>query len=167
MDSPHKGQWHGALVYSLICAWTNGWANIQDICELRRHRAHYDVTVMEICKNINRSTTVKLTRWVIKNMFGNKKNLVSNSARSNPVNCVISLGRFNRHFINITKNITEAYLGHARKIFSNTGSVIANTDPVITNTDLVITNMDPVIANTDLVITNTDPVITNTDPVIA
>ena len=70
-------------------------------------------------------------------------------------------------FYLIHHKTTEAYLGHARKIFSNTGSVIANTDPVITNTDLVITNMDPVIANTDLVITNTDPVITNTDPVIA
>ena len=74
----------------------------------------------------------------------------------------------NPFFVNENhSNSTEAYLGHARKIFSNTGSVIANTDLVITNTDLVITNTDPVIANTDLVITNTDPVITNTDPVIA
>ena len=26
-DSPHKGQWRGALMFSLICAWKNGWAN--------------------------------------------------------------------------------------------------------------------------------------------
>ena len=47
VDSPHKGQWRGALVFSLICAWTNGWDN-RNAGDLRRHRAHYDVTVMWI-----------------------------------------------------------------------------------------------------------------------
>ena len=46
VNSPHKGQWHGALVFSLICAWTNGWVNNRDACELRGYRAHYGVTVM-------------------------------------------------------------------------------------------------------------------------
>ena len=46
VNSPHKGQWRGALMFSLICAGTNGWANNQDAGHLRRHRAHYDVTVM-------------------------------------------------------------------------------------------------------------------------
>ena len=45
VDSPHKGQWRGALVFSLICAWTNGWANSRVACDLRRHHAHYNVTV--------------------------------------------------------------------------------------------------------------------------
>ena len=45
VNSPHNGQWRGALVFSLICAWTDGWANNRDACDLRRHRAHYDVTV--------------------------------------------------------------------------------------------------------------------------
>ena len=35
-----------ALMLSLICAWTKGWVNNQDADDLRRHRAHYDVTVM-------------------------------------------------------------------------------------------------------------------------
>ena len=43
---PHKAQWRGTLILSSICAWTNGWANNQESCDLRRHRAHYDVTVM-------------------------------------------------------------------------------------------------------------------------
>ena len=30
VDSPHKGQWRGALMFCLICAWTNGWANNRD-----------------------------------------------------------------------------------------------------------------------------------------
>ena len=44
--SPHKGQWRGALIFSLIYAWTNGWVNNRDAGYLRRYRAHYDVTVM-------------------------------------------------------------------------------------------------------------------------
>ena len=28
--SCHKGQWREALMFSLICAWTNGWANNRD-----------------------------------------------------------------------------------------------------------------------------------------
>ena len=43
---PHKGQWRGALMFSLICVWTNDWISNRDACDLRRHRAHYDVTVM-------------------------------------------------------------------------------------------------------------------------
>ena len=46
VNSPHKGQWHGALMFSLICAWINGWANNRVAGYLRRHRAHYDVIVM-------------------------------------------------------------------------------------------------------------------------
>ena len=46
VNSPHKGQWRGALMFSLICAWTNGCTNIRDAGDLRRHGAHYDVTVM-------------------------------------------------------------------------------------------------------------------------
>ena len=46
VNSPHTDQWRGVLMFSLICAWTNGWVNNQNAGDLRRHRAHYDVTVM-------------------------------------------------------------------------------------------------------------------------
>ena len=46
VNSPHKGQWCGALMFSLICAWINGWVNNREAGDLRRHRTHYDVTVM-------------------------------------------------------------------------------------------------------------------------
>ena len=46
VNSPHTDQWRGALMFSLICAWTNGWVNNQDAGDLRRHRSHYGVTVM-------------------------------------------------------------------------------------------------------------------------
>ena len=46
MNSPHKGQWRGALMLSSLCAWTHSWVNTRDAGDLRRNRAHYDVTVM-------------------------------------------------------------------------------------------------------------------------
>ena len=46
VDSHHKGQGRGALMFSLICAWTNGWTNNRDAVDLRRHRAEYDVIIM-------------------------------------------------------------------------------------------------------------------------
>ena len=46
VNSPHKGQWRGALTFSLIYACSNGWANKRDTGDLRRHRAHHDVIVM-------------------------------------------------------------------------------------------------------------------------
>ena len=41
-----EGQWRGALTFSMMCAWTNGWVNNRDADDLTRHRAHYDVIVM-------------------------------------------------------------------------------------------------------------------------
>ena len=46
VNSHHKGQWRGALMFSLICAWINGWVNNREAGDLRRHRAHYDFIVM-------------------------------------------------------------------------------------------------------------------------
>ena len=46
VNPPHKGQWHGTLIFSLICAWTNGWSHNGDAGDLKRHCAHDDVTVM-------------------------------------------------------------------------------------------------------------------------
>ena len=45
VNSPHKGQWRGTLLFSLICAWINGWVNNRQAGDLRRSRTHYDVTV--------------------------------------------------------------------------------------------------------------------------
>ena len=47
VNSPHKGQWRGALMFSLIWPWKNGWVNNREAYDLRRHRAHYDSIVME------------------------------------------------------------------------------------------------------------------------
>ena len=46
VNSPHKGQWRGALMFSLISAWINGWVNNGEAGDLRCRHAHYDVVVM-------------------------------------------------------------------------------------------------------------------------
>ena len=47
VNSPHKGQWRGALIFSLICAWINAWVNTREAGDLRGYRALYDITVMD------------------------------------------------------------------------------------------------------------------------
>ena len=46
VNSPHKGQWRGALIFSLICVWIKDWVNNREAGCLRRYRAHYDTSVM-------------------------------------------------------------------------------------------------------------------------
>ena len=41
-NSPHKDQWRGALMFSLICVWINN----REAGDLRRYRAQFDVNVM-------------------------------------------------------------------------------------------------------------------------
>ena len=45
---PSQGQWCGALMFSLICTWPNGW----DAGDLRRHRAHSGIISMILIKII-------------------------------------------------------------------------------------------------------------------
>ena len=58
VNFPHKGQWRGALMFSLIYVWINDWANNREAGDLRRQHGHYDVIVMLIrisIANIRRS----------------------------------------------------------------------------------------------------------------
>ena len=47
VNSLHKGQWHWALMFSLIWAWTNSQVSNRDAADLKRHRTHYDVIVVD------------------------------------------------------------------------------------------------------------------------
>ena len=59
-----KGQWRGALMFSLIFAWINGWANNSKAGDLRRLRTHYDITTMyiSIAKRIQTKRLCRSTR---------------------------------------------------------------------------------------------------------
>ena len=60
VNSPHRGHWRGALIFSMICVWINGWANNREAGDLRRHRDHFDITVM------NQNDYVEVwTKWLI------------------------------------------------------------------------------------------------------
>ena len=48
VNSPHKGQWRGALMFYFIWASISGWVNNREAGDLRRHRAHCDVIVMKV-----------------------------------------------------------------------------------------------------------------------
>ena len=47
VNSPHKGQWRGALMSSFIYAWINDEVNNREAGDLRRQDGHYDVIVMD------------------------------------------------------------------------------------------------------------------------
>ena len=47
-NSPQKGKWRGALMFSLICVGINGWVNNREAGDLRHHHAHYGVIVNHI-----------------------------------------------------------------------------------------------------------------------
>ena len=57
VNSPHKGQWRGALMFSLICVEINGSENNREAGDLRRHLAHSDISVM------NREHVRNLKDW--------------------------------------------------------------------------------------------------------
>ena len=46
VNSPHKDQWRGALMFSSIYVWINDWVNYREAGDLRSYRTHYDVMVM-------------------------------------------------------------------------------------------------------------------------
>ena len=71
VNSPHKGQWRSVLMFTLICSWINGWVNNREAGDLKRHRANYDVTVMNtmlyyspyLFLNFN-GCTVEVREWI-------------------------------------------------------------------------------------------------------
>ena len=65
VNSPHKGQWHGALMFSLICVCINGWVNNFKAGDLRRHRAHYDVIVMIYGTALFTEPMLTLILWIV------------------------------------------------------------------------------------------------------
>ena len=67
VNSPHKGQWRGALMFSLIYVWINDWVNNPEAGDLRRYRAHSDVIVMLTTYSVTRPQWGKLARNISRN----------------------------------------------------------------------------------------------------
>ena len=104
VNSTHKGQWRGPLMFSLICVWINGWVNNGETGDLRRYRAHYDVTVM-IYASVNQAIIGSnkdseprhcgkqcwpVVDWSYGNTFQwNSKRNTKNSFQLNAFKCII------------------------------------------------------------------------------
>ena len=58
VNSPHKGQWCRALMFSLICAWINDWDSNREAGDLGPYRAHYDFIVMESRHGVHSSRRI-------------------------------------------------------------------------------------------------------------
>ena len=59
VNFPHKGQWRGALMFSLIYAWINDWVNNREAGDLRRQHGHYDVIVMQGMDEVSHPTYIE------------------------------------------------------------------------------------------------------------
>ena len=68
VDSPHKGQWRGTFMFSLICVWTNDWTSNRDAGDLRHHSTQCDVTVMIrywlVAENFRTSSCIHEVLWI-------------------------------------------------------------------------------------------------------
>ena len=64
VNSPHKGQWRRALIFSSICVCIKGWVNNREAGDFRRHRAHDDVIVMIGRKNVPAKTSWQWTNQI-------------------------------------------------------------------------------------------------------
>ena len=73
VNSPHKGQWRGALMFSLICVWIVGWVKGGETSDLRRYPAHYDVTVMSSPAAIQfRISILVMALWFLRRTYTDK-----------------------------------------------------------------------------------------------
>ena len=80
MNSLHKGQWRGALMFFLSSPWCFWcflsspwiivWVNNHEAGELRRRCVHYDVIVMIFLKSVNAAVwTIWLVKFVLQSHF--------------------------------------------------------------------------------------------------
>ena len=94
VNSPHKGQWRGALKFSLICVWINDWVNDREAGDLRRNRTHYDVIVMFIA---------------VREMSGRKFFLKVRKLSGNLTKCqeILTFGKIDENRHGISHNVKE------------------------------------------------------------
>ena len=108
VNSPHKSQWRGALISSLICAWTNGWVNTRDAGDLRLHRAHYDVTVMA------KSTSTMRFHWWIYRLLWRRIPASSGALRL--------IKAETKHYNDVIMSVMASQITGVSTVSSNVGS---------------------------------------------
>ena len=71
-EFPLQSQWRGALMYSLICAWINSWANNGDTGDLRCHYTLLSLHCNE--KLLNSLLTWHLIAFIVQQLSENSEN---------------------------------------------------------------------------------------------
>ena len=65
-------------VFFFICVWIKGWVNNRKAGDLRRYRAHYDVTIMKIYCMISKKAIVWIyNRWASPGSLNKNKKLTT------------------------------------------------------------------------------------------
>ena len=125
VNSQYKGQWRGALMFSLICAWTNSWTNNGDASDLRCHHAHY-VNVMHLIWACYTETDHFPATRIIE-LFSHRVLLLCKSnciAAQNPVEHTVCVGlgvvMVNTGNAEVTRLLNEAHAEnpHHRSLWS-------------------------------------------------
>ena len=92
------------LIFTLICAWINGWVNNRESGDLRRNRAHYDVIVM--CNMVYKIYTC----WMIFKLY-------STLVLNHPFTCVTPRRLFKYNMYNFNEITRSDNLpSHAMKL---------------------------------------------------
>ena len=104
MNSLHKSQWGRVLVFSLICTWINCWVNNREAGDLRRHRAHYDVTVNVHCVPTSRRLICPTMIWRF------MLDMINNSSVSKPTLFIENKGKSSRVVIKYCLRYTTTQL---------------------------------------------------------
>ena len=110
VNSRHKGQWCGALIFSLICTRINGWVNNGEAGDLRRHHAHYDVTAMMLRVRYHQ----RPPKLIIVSMWGRKSKLYRILSVSGIHNSWTSWNSYSAH---------NQIFGRAHYIYSSLGKM--------------------------------------------
>ena len=63
VDFSREGQWRGALMFSLMCVWTNAWANSRYTGDLRRHDAYHISAMTDSCDSVLTGTGGTACPW--------------------------------------------------------------------------------------------------------
>ena len=87
VNSPHKGQWRGALMFPFIGTWISVWANNREAGDLRRHHAHYDVTVRNVNRCWKKYVAVPLYIYAVLMTLCCTNNRVAGDFRHNNAQC--------------------------------------------------------------------------------
>ena len=117
VNSPHKGQWRGALMFCLIWAWINRWVNNCEAGELRCHLAHYEVIVMGALEAYFRQHWTGYTRTRVHELVTKHSDLNLYFINWIPFICVVAV---NKRFTLMEKVNRATFWWHMRHCFYHT-----------------------------------------------